>query len=206
MTLPSNVVKWRLHICSSEINGSTLGYLDLNDHALTRISFLNMVLRTFIFLFILTATAMAQSDGLPGSVIDLYDRDSLQLIRKPDQVFVVLLKHQEGSPIERTIRKALPLEAQQKVSKLLVRNSSFAWKTWKLCIPFYGARLIFQSKAQTVSIDFCFMCDILSIESPSRQSIQTNFDPCRDELLTLIKAQFPKDKEIQGVELRGSSN
>lgn len=147
-----------------------------------------------------TSSLAAQTGNEPRNVAQLYGQQGLQTIRHPDSVSVALLNDRNGRLSERSRQILLPPDAQQTASKLLLENASYDWNTWKPCLPEYGARLIFRRGAQSVTLDFCFKCLILSVKPAPRSENEGNFDPSRSARLRLFKEQFPKDKVFKALQ------
>jgi hypothetical protein len=159
-------------------------------------------MKVFLSLLLLVGFAVslaAQTGNEPRNVTQLYGKQALQTIRSPDSVLAVLLDR-KGRLIERSRRLTLSPEARQAAAKLLSTNAAYGWEIWKPCAPLYGARLIFQRGVQTVTVDFCFDCDILSVTPASRTENNVDFGPSRGSWLRLFKEQFPKDRDLKALQ------
>lgn len=91
----------------------------------------------------------------------------------------------------------------QKVQLLLQRASSYDWAPYaKGCIVDYGVLLTFHSGKRTVRVALCFNCNWLGIfdgedEKSNAVNREDDFDPIRRQLVSVVKAIFPDDAEIQ---------
>jgi hypothetical protein len=91
----------------------------------------------------------------------------------------------------------------QQIKSLLKKPSSYLWDVAS-CGPVYGVLYNFQSGGHAVHVAFCFKCNIIGIfdgdnDSSNRVNATPQFDPMRGPMVTLSKALFPTDKEIQGL-------
>jgi hypothetical protein len=159
-----------------------------------------MMKRTFLSLPLLvvsTAFALGQTGNEPRNVTQLYGRQALQTVRTPETVSAVLLRDRNRRLSARTRQVVLPVEAQRLAAGLLSTNTSYDWNVWKPCLPQYGARLILRRGVQTITVDFCFECDILSVTPAARAENTVDFRPSRPAWLRLFRSQFPKDKGLK---------
>src|SRR5947208_1548362 len=77
-------------------------------------------------------------------------------------------------------------------------------RTTKSCVVNYGIVATFHSRERAIQVGFCFDCNWLGMfegagdnASPIKEEI--DFDSIRKELVTLMKAIFPNDREIQAL-------
>jgi hypothetical protein len=153
-----------------------------------------------IYLFVLTGVATAQTGNEPRSVSELFGKNGLQIITNADTVSAVLLKQdRKGKVRERVRRVELPAEAQRAAVKLVSANASYDWNIWKPCLPEYGTRLLFRRGDDTITVDFCFACDILSVSPAGRHESRGYFDPSSAAWLRFFRDQFPRDKTLRKV-------
>jgi len=158
---------------------------------------MNRRLLSLFLLVTLPAVGAAQTGNEPRSVTQLYGKRALQLIRSPDRISAVLLRDRNGRVSERSREVLLSAAAQHSAAKLLSSDASYGWNVWKPCAPQYGSRLILRRGTQSVTVDFCFDCDILSVTPAARPENRADFGPSRAAWLRLFRAQFPKDKTFQ---------
>ena len=155
---------------------------------------------SLLALVLFTASVAGQTGNEPRNITQLYGKQALQTIRSPDRVSAVLLKDRNGRLKERSRQVLLPPEALRAASKLLSKSSSYGWGIWKPCAPQYGSRLIFRRGEQSVSVDFCFECVILSVTPAARPEDHVDFGPSRGAWLRLFKDQFPKDRVFEALQ------
>jgi hypothetical protein len=163
--------------------------------------FLPMILlRTFgIFAALLfyASIARAQDSDDPRNVTQLYDRHGIAIVAKPDHLYAALLNAHD-SP--RTRYHLVPAENQRQISALLLSSHTYDWQMWKPCAPLYLTRLVFQRGDESVSVDFCFDCNIItSGDSKTKPVKNAYFDPSHPVLLKWFKIIFPKDRELRDV-------
>jgi hypothetical protein len=82
------------------------------------------------------------------------------------------------------------------LSKILLDKHSYLQLggTLKLCLPEPGVVITFSNGKKDVDVFFCFECNILIAPGGS-----TDFDPCRPQLVRIMKQIFPKDPQIQSL-------
>ena len=79
----------------------------------------------------------------------------------------------------------------------LFRLKSYVGEGKKMCSPNYGVRLTFHRENDRVEVFLCFECDILLVVRNGSITGGENFDEIHDDLLRVVKALFPNDREIQ---------
>jgi hypothetical protein len=158
---------------------------------------MNEAVLSLFLLAAFTALAVAQTGNEPRNVTQLYGNQSLQTIRNPDSISAVLLRDRNGRVSARSRQVALSPETQRSAAQLLSANGSYGWNVWKPCAPQYGSRLILRRGTQTVTVDFCFECDILSVTPSARPENKVDFGPSHAAWLRLFRAQFPNDKTFK---------
>jgi len=152
---------------------------------------------SLVVLGALTASVAAQTGNEPRNVLQLYGKQALQTIRRPDSVSAVLLDDRKGRVSDRGRQVLLTPEAQHLAVERLSTNAAYGWDVWKPCAPRYGSRLIFRRGSERVTVDFCFDCIILAVNPAARPENNVDFGPSRDAWLRLFKEQFPKDKTFK---------
>jgi hypothetical protein len=158
---------------------------------------MNEAVLSLFLLAVFTASAAAQTGNEPRNVTQLYGKQALQTVRTPDGISAVLLRDRNGRVRERTRQITLSPETQRSAAQLLSANASYGWNVWKPCAPQYGARLILHRDSQTITVDFCFECDIVSVTPAARAENDVDFGPSRAAWLRLFRAQFPSDKAFK---------
>jgi hypothetical protein len=119
-------------------------------------------------------------------------KEQIQIIGSPDSLYAVLLDSKDLK--ERSSRVLIPSDRASDATKALLSDQSFKWGSEKLCMPQYGARLIYVKGGATATIDICFECDILRVSG-----VKEDFDSIRPNLLSLFKRAFPKDRIIRSL-------
>ena len=99
----------------------------------------------------------------------------------------------------------LTADQAENVKDLLQSPWSYAWDTVKSGMPDYGVLFRFQSAGGTVRVAFCFSCRQVGVFDGDDDSLKlvnsnSNFDPMRAQMVSLLKEIFPNDKEIQALQ------
>ena len=92
----------------------------------------------------------------------------------------------------------------EEMKRLLQKKSSYVWDSVKGCIPMFGMVAHFHSTNGTISVAFCFDCEVLLVFNsaviPSKPlNGEGDFDPINKQLVAIAKAIFPNDPEIQKI-------
>jgi len=99
--------------------------------------------------------------------------------------------YEEGPFVQVTAERADRFRA------VLENPRSYYFNVAKSCLPVYGVRVRFESKGETIDVDLCFECNLLSVNRDVAPVGGGNFDPARPELVAICKELFADDPEIQ---------
>ena len=116
---------------------------------------------------------------------------------KSDGYSVLLSGYSRDAPVTLTTDQARQLKS------LLQNPSSYLWCV-ESCLPDYGVIYNFQSGGCSVHAAFCLKCNIIGIfsgddDASNSINFTTQFDPMRGQIVTLSKALFPNDSELQAL-------
>ena len=95
-----------------------------------------------------------------------------------------------GNPV------ALDSSVVGKLKALLKERGSYDLKRSKPCEPVPGVKLTFTDDTKSLDIFLCFECNILIVMKDKKRIAHEDFDPMRQNLVTVAKLAFPNDKEI----------
>ena len=120
----------------------------------------------------------------------------LKLKVDPSESGLVITDYEEGSFV--------PLREAQagELRSVLQSPDSYLFTLAKSCAPIYGVRIRFQNKEESLDVDLCFSCDILTVSRHGEYVAGEDFDPIRPKLVALCKQLFPGDSEIQQLSAR----
>jgi hypothetical protein len=160
-----------------------------------------MHLRLLALFVCFIGTGFAQAAHAPKNIREFYPPEALETLKKPDAVWAVLLRDNgKGKVKERGKQVQLSPALANEASEILTANSTYGWDDGeKLCLPIYGARLIFKQGTSVVSVNFCFACEILTFTAPSQRHASENFDAQAKPLRAIFQKTFPKDRAINSV-------
>jgi len=86
------------------------------------------------------------------------------------------------------------------VKQLFRQPTSYDLEAISLCIPNYGILLVFHSQPHDIRVALCLQCDQLAVFAGDRRLNKADlFDPMRPKVVSLAKALFPKDSEIESL-------
>ena len=108
--------------------------------------------------------------------------------------FDTLKNYKAGSPID------VPDKTLGELRKVLGDPKTHDPESVKACIPIYGVRYIFAQGDQTVTVNICFLCDILVTAVGDKIVGGGSFDPASSELLRIAQTLFPKDTDLTAIE------
>lgn len=138
-------------------------------------------------------------DWLNQSVMmDSPEVTAQRLHRKPDGDPDHLSGYERDAPVTLT-----PTEAWR-IKSLLREPSSYLWDARATCTPDYGMVYNFQCAGHSVHAAFCLKCNIIGIfdsdnDASNRVNFTSQFNPMRGQIVTLSKALFPNDGEMQAL-------
>lgn len=92
----------------------------------------------------------------------------------------------------------------EQIQNLLKTPSSYTFSIGeKACVPDYGILFNFRSNQKTIRVALCIKCKILAVflgeDDNSGQIGGGDFDPSCGQFISLAKAIFPNDPEIQAL-------
>ena len=120
--------------------------------------------------------------------------DQGDLDHKKLRDFDTLKHYKAGKPI------AVPDKTLVELRKVLGDPKTHDPESVKACIPIYGVRYIFTQGDYTVTVNICFLCDILVIAEVDKIVGGGSFDSASPELLRIAKSLFPKDSDLTDIE------
>ncbi len=120
--------------------------------------------------------------------------DQGDLDHKKLKDFDTLKHYKVGTPID------VPDKTLAELRKVLGDPKTHDPESVKACIPIYGVRYIFTQGGQTVTVNICFLCDILVTAEGDKIVGGGSFDPASPELLRIAKTLFPKDTDLTDIE------
>jgi hypothetical protein len=103
---------------------------------------------------------------------------------------------------ERSGPKVLSDEQGKAFKDVLLHTASYDWHTRKLCIPDYGASLLFDHDGQTVEVQICYDCDLLGVTHAGETKVHDLVGDAHNPLVHAIQAVFPEDKVIRNLPLK----
>jgi hypothetical protein len=109
----------------------------------------------------------------------------------------------------------VPPAQLMQLRKLFTDSKSYTWShvpdehgriSEKMCLPDYGVLLTFRDGESFVQIALCFECDLFAVfvgggANPRRVNTEEDFDLLRAQLIDIACALFPRDREIQALQL-----
>ena len=176
-----------------------------------RIGIIMKLLTTlFIFLSLLGAATAADASA---SIAELFATpENLHLVRAADKVDACILRHIEATPradgsVDRSTERYEETDfisvASDEISALralLLSPKSYDWKASSGGRrPQFYVRLRFHQGEEVVSIDFCFMCHVLSITRQGSELGHANFSPNTDLFVQMFMKLFPADEPLKQV-------
>ncbi|MDX1953188.1 MAG: hypothetical protein SFY81_13485 [Verrucomicrobiota bacterium] len=137
----------------------------------------------------------------------LFSEPGYQIVNDPEKVKLTLIEDLQGAddpivadrhpPRSRSI--TLSRKAGKAMSAQLLNFKSYAWGSQKACMPVYGVKAEFLRGGKKVEVLFCFECAILRVKHGG-EAREENFDFAFNELLKIIRKEFPRDRELQKIE------
>jgi len=102
----------------------------------------------------------------------------------------------------------LPASAAQakRLKAILANPKSYSFDIAKGCGPTYGVRFLFSPEKAAddtppIALNLCFECNILTLTRANNTLGDEDFDNARAGLVALCKELFPRDEEIQSLEV-----
>lgn len=69
----------------------------------------------------------------------------------------------------------------------------------KACIPIYGVRFTFRQGERTLTVNLCFLCEILATAEADKIIGLGAFDPAAARLMAISQALFPHDSDLRDI-------
>ena len=165
-----------------------------------------------LFLGLMVGTAMHAADA-PASVAELFATpENLRVVRSAEKVDVCILKHidavtrPDGSvdrsteQYEETSFVPVPTDVAADLRELLLNGKTYDWKAgYGGHRPQFYLRIRFQRGQETIAIDFCFLCHVLSLTRQGIEVGHANFNPNSDLFLQAFLKLFPEDAPLRQV-------
>ncbi len=162
----------------------------------------------FLFSVLVLGSAVAAEN--PTSVPQLFGTpENLRLVRDADSVDACILRHIEPATradgsIDRSTERyeetaffPLPPNTSSALPYLLLDERTYDWKSAGGRRPQFYARLRFHRGKDVLAIDFCFLCQVLSLSRGDTELGHANFSGNADLLLLAFRNIFPDDEPLK---------
>jgi hypothetical protein len=159
-----------------------------------------MNLRSLVFFILFSATSLLAKNENSRIQLLLKTQENWQTLTTPEQIEVCILPSAQSATKHsidgRYFYKPLPAESSPVLVARLSTDATYLWDSSKLCLPVYNARVRFHRSGHSISIDFCFGCDIARFSRDDAVLGFANFDNAGAEIFESIQAVFPDDDSI----------
>jgi hypothetical protein len=155
----------------------------------------------------------ASAAEAPANIAELFATSAnLQLVRQADKLDVCILHHIKPTPrpdgsvdrsterYEETAFTPVPIATANALRDLVLNEKTYDWKAGNGGRrPQFYLRLRFHRGEEMITVDFCFLCQVLSVTKRGEELGHANFGRNGDLFLQVFLKLFPGDAPLKHV-------